>query len=135
MTLLTGCSGSKALSPREAFLARTTDRTAYAKLYEVSPESLRREEERIHRIIKGVVRGVREAKKEGRDIDKHLADVERGGELLHEERLGWISELEAGYDPKADVVLFYHYWPDDENQDFGFMVTRNGVVRKKFPSW
>lgn len=131
--VLAGCSSVTPYSPREAFLARTPERAAYAKLYEVSPESLRENEEGRLRLTKAFVQGVRNAKKRGADLEEHLAAVERLAGKLHEERLDWIRELESGYDPKTDVILFFHYWPEDEKQDVGYFVTRNGRVIKTVP--
>jgi hypothetical protein len=135
LVILTGCSSSKPLSPREAFLARTADRTVYAKLYEISPESLRETEERILRITKAIIRGIRRANDEGTPLNEHLDQLEHVSELFHKEHLGLIQELEKAYDPKMDVILFFHYWPEDENQDFGYIVTRDGVRRKVVPGW
>jgi hypothetical protein len=135
VVLLVGCSSSKPLSPREAFLARTADRTVYAKLYEVSPESLREKEEKILRITKAIIRGIRRANEDGTPLNEHLDQLEHVSERLHKEHLGLIQELEREYEPKKDVILFFHYWPNDENQDYGYIVTRDGVTRKIVPGW
>jgi predicted phosphohydrolase len=135
VVFLAGCSSLKPLSPREAFLVRTADRTDYAKLYEVSPESLREKEERILRITKAIIRGIRRANEEGTPLNEHLDQLEHVSELFYREHLGLIQEMEEAYDPKTDVILFFHYWPNDENQDYGYIVTRDGVTRKIVPGW
>ena len=118
------------MSPREKFLSRTANRTAYAKLYEVSPESLREQEDKILRIKKSFVRGVREAINQGVDINERLTQIENFSELLHSQSLEDIRELELGYNPKTDVILFYHYWVEDDKQDFGYIVSRDGAIKK-----
>ena len=130
MVFLVGCVSPKPMSPREKFLSRTANRTAYAKLYEVSPESLHEQEDKILRIKKSFVRGVREAINQGVDINERLTQIENFSELLHSQSLEDIRELELGYNPKTDVILFYHYWVEDDKQDFGYIVSRDGAIKK-----
>jgi hypothetical protein len=133
--LLAGCSSSKILSHREAYLARAADRTAYAKLYEVSPESLREKEDRILSTVRAIVNGIKEANAQGQDVEERLAQIEHAAELFYREHLAFIRLLETQYDPKTDVILFYHYWVEDEEQDYGYVVTRNGRAQTKVPGW
>jgi hypothetical protein len=135
LIILSGCSVSKTMSPREAFLTRTADRASYAKLYEVSPESLREKEDRMLRMTKAIIQGIRKVNKEGMPLNEHLDQVEHISELFHKEHLGLIREIEEGYDPKTDVILFFHHWPDDENQRYGYIVTRNGKSMKTVSGW
>jgi hypothetical protein len=133
-----GCSTPQ-MSSREAFLSRVPDRSHYYKLYEVSPEALRFEGDRILRLTKNFTQGVREVVRECREcpaLDAHLSRVDHIAERLHEPHLQLVQQLEEVYDRKTDTILFFHYWVADGeddvgHQEWGYLVTRGGIVKKR----
>lgn len=135
---LVGCRTGR-MSPREAFLSRAPDRTNYYKLYEVSIESLRAEEDRILRLTKGFTKGVRSVTTNCppcAPLQEHLSRVDMIADKLHKPDVAFIERLQKDYDPKTDTILFFHYWDSSQDevgfQDYGYLVTRGGVVKKKF---
>lgn len=132
-TALVGCQVAR-MSPREAFLSRTPDRTNYFRCYEVSLESLRGEEDRIVRLTKNFSKGVREASADCPAcpaLQERLSRIEMIADKLHQEHVEFMRKLEQVYNPKTDVILFYHYWAGDL-QKAGYLVTRDGTPRRTF---
>ncbi|MBA4146675.1 MAG: hypothetical protein H0X66_01070 [Verrucomicrobia bacterium] len=135
---LVGCSTPQN-SPREAFLSRVPDRNHYYKLYEVSPESLRWEKDRILKLTKGIAQGVRETAKDCPEcpvLDEHLARLDDVAERFHEKDVQLIQQLKEVYDPRLDSILFFHYWVpevDDDvgYQEWGYLITKGGVVKTR----
>jgi hypothetical protein len=130
LLLMTGCLRTRTASPREQFLQTVSDRAAYAKVYEVSPESLREQEERLFSLVKRIVQNVREVNRtttNNPSLDQGLIRIERKTEGLYQERLKLIESLEQHYNQKTDAILFFHFWPNDEKQQVGYVIIRSGV--------
>src|SRR5688572_30769627 len=83
------------ISPREAFLSRTPDRTNYFRLYEVSIESLRAEEDQRVRLTKNFVAGAREANcKACPELQQHLSRLEMIADKLHTPHVEFMDRLQ-----------------------------------------
>lgn len=122
------------MSRREAFLSRTPDRTNYFRLYEVSLESLQAEEERIVRLTKNFTQSIRQVTTNCPAcpvLEEHLSRVESIANRLHKPHVELMQQLEKVYDPKTDGILYFHYWAG-ERQEAGYLVTRDGIVKKRF---
>jgi hypothetical protein len=135
---LTGCATKPVTSPRELFLRGVADRSAYAKLYEVSPEILRTKEDEVLRVANSIIQGVRKANgasDRNAAIEEGLLRMEQFVQRTHDERMALVRKLELSYDPKTDLVFFFHYWPSDDKQEIGYIVVRDGVLRTKVLLW
>jgi hypothetical protein len=131
--MVVGCSTPQ-MSPRQAFLLRTPDRTNYFRVYEVSPESLRVEEERIVRLTKNFTQTTRQVSTNCPAcpvLEAHLSRVESIADRLHKRHVELMQQLENVYDSKTDAILYFHYWAG-ERQEAGYLVTRDGIVKKRF---
>lgn len=131
-SLISACTTPQ--SPREAFLTRCPDRANYANVYEVSPEFLRGEDERMYRNTKSQVAHIRDTIKDDHDsrtLERQLVEIEKRNETVHKSRLQAIEQVEKFYNPKTDSLLFFRHSAGNRQETVGYLITRNGVVQKR----
>jgi hypothetical protein len=123
-------------SPREAFLSHVPDRTNYFKCYEVSIESMQEHEDRIARLKISFARGVRQTITNCPpcpEIQERLSRIESVSDHVLKSHVELMAELRKEYDPKKDTILYFKYCAGDRQEsESGLLVTRNGIVKKKF---
>jgi hypothetical protein len=127
-----GCKSPKVLTPREAFyLNNPKAREHYMELNETSIETIRRCIEETHfgrlSLLKSVRQNMRVA-----DPEAYFTEVEKRLKDDYEGKMEFVKEIERDCSPGRDVVFYYSYHGPN-GQEQGWMIVRNGQVRKKYP--
>jgi len=132
LIFITGCCTTKIVSPRQAFFMKNPElKKYYVRFDETSFDVIG---EHIQDKCEGrlsLLRSVKENLNKYDDINEYFELVDKRISEDCEWQMDYIREIRKDFDHEKDSLFYYSYKNGDYLED-GWIVIRNGNIRKKY---